>query len=326
MRVVCIGEVVVDWLAKDIGQPFNSQTQFIRDVGGNAANVAVGLSRLGVKTELIGKVGDDFHASFIKDFLGIQGVGLTNLVTDPKYPTTQCYINTLLDNSHTFVEWPKDHAARMLEAREVDESIFEGAWALCATGISMTYNPRRQAIEKATKLAEKHGLLISFDASLPPDSDGEAYAATEAQLKKAHILKFNEKELRYWSGHNGSFEEAATAVFEKFQPLAVCATASSRGSFLVTEDFTHCIDPFRVESVDELGAGDAYIAGFLAGIYSKLGKNSRLENLAALSVRDWFDIGCLANACGALVTTKYGACAGLPNLNEISTLVASLGA
>lgn len=336
MKVLSIGEVVVDWLARDIGRPLNDQTDFCRQVGGNAANVAIGLARLGLHSCLIGKVGQDFHAEYLKQTLRGEGVDLSALVEDKRYDTTQCYITTRADKSHSFIEWPRPHAAQMLDKDEIDEKHFDSSWALCATGISMTYEPRRGAIERACELAVKKNLIISFDGSMPADADDKAHLATEKVLAKAHILKFNEHELRFWSGNtNADVETAAKILFEKYQPKVLCATLSSRGAYLVTEKcFVH-IKAFPVQSVDEVGAGDAFIAGLITGIHNKLTdiynehsqesaiESIRPEKLKVLTSADWQMIGHMASACGALATTKIGAVASLPTREEAKSLISS---
>jgi fructokinase len=326
MKVLSIGEVVVDWLARDIGRPLNEQSDFCRQVGGNAANVAIGLARLGLQSCLIGKVGQDFHAEYLRMSLEKEGVDLSAVITDPRYGTTQCYITTRADSSHSFIEWPRPHAAQMLAADEVNPAHFDSSWAICATGISMTYEPRRGAIERAIDLAVKNNLIISFDGSMPSDADDKAKEATEKILAKAHILKFNEHELCFWSdNHTADIETAAKLLFARYRPQVLCATASSRGAFIVTEKCFLPIKAYSVKAVDEVGAGDAFVAGIIAGIHAKLAARESLTaaNLQSLNAEDWHMVGHMASACGALATTKLGAVASLPTEAEAKSLISS---
>jgi len=89
--IVALGELVVDWVCMEKGAgPFHTGG-FWRCLGGNAANVAVGVRRLGGETRLVAKVGDDIHEKYLRRCLTSEGVDLEHLIVDKRYPTAQCY-------------------------------------------------------------------------------------------------------------------------------------------------------------------------------------------------------------------------------------------
>jgi 5-dehydro-2-deoxygluconokinase len=99
IEAVVIGRVGVDLYPNQLRTPLREVRTYTRFVGGFAGNVATGLARLGVRTAIVSRVGDDGHGEFVRDFLASEGVDVRFLRTDPYWPTPP-----------TFCEvWPPDH-------------------------------------------------------------------------------------------------------------------------------------------------------------------------------------------------------------------------
>ncbi len=324
MSVATIGEVVVDWLSVKAGKSRLDATQFSRHLGGNAANVAIAFSRLGGAARLIGRIGVDFHGDFLKRILIREGVLLDFLIADDKHPTAQCYVFTDANGGHSFYNWPDPNAASDLKPRDVKAEALAGARFLHATGISMTAEPRRSAIEKAISLASQFGMIISFDAGFPTGEDEAAKVLAAGCLARAHIVKVNLQELMFWSDAESleSPKEMAQVLFERYRPTVLAATLAGNGCILVSDKGTAVCPGYEVYSVDEVGAGDAFMAGLMYAVDQRLGQASNPEKLAELSISDWQRIGAFANAVGARACERLGATEGLPVLDEVLALLA----
>lgn len=199
MTVITIGEVVVDWISTTIGADFTSAREFVRSLGGNASNVAIGLSRLGTKVKLIGKRGNDAHGRYLESILAREGVDLEHMFVDERFPTAQCYVFRYENEDYTFLNWPRPNASHRLFSEEIDETHLKNASFLHATGISLTVSPRREAVIKAMELAKESGVAISFDAGFPTGDDEEANRSARSALSLADLVKVNLAELKFWA-------------------------------------------------------------------------------------------------------------------------------
>lgn len=376
MSVVTIGEVVVDWISTEIGTDFTDARDFVRSLGGNASNVAIGLARLGVPVSLIGKRGDDPHGKYLDSVLKNEKVDLKDLVVDYGSPTAQCYVFRHEREEYSFFNWPRPNASHLLTEDEVKEESIAAAEFLHATGISLTIAPRRHAVIKAFGIAKRLGVPISFDAGFPTGEDREAREFALTALKTADIVKVNLSELEFWADAleqekrsekktvsaqgvtpnkplsaaiidplDKSSGRASAEVIQLGKKLSAFLNVESRGphlivtlgafgSLLITRDGMDVFAPaLPADSISELGAGDAFIAGMIAELLNftraKGGNNGANQTddrrpaafLPDLKEVDWLRVLTVANAVGALSTRSMTAWEGLPTQEELSLLV-----
>jgi sugar/nucleoside kinase (ribokinase family) len=322
MSVVTAGEVVVDWLSTRPGDDILDATTFYRSLGGNATNVAVGLSRLETPVRLVAKIGDDLHGEYLKRALQRESVDLSCLLIDPKSPTAQCYGVTLTDNEHRYYNWPRPHAAQLLSPEDIRPEMFDGSSFLHVTGISFTLEPRKSAIEKAIQLAGARSNIVSFDANFPTDVADEILRSVDAAFHKCAILKFNEHEVAYWAENTDTtIEQMGKELFERYRPSALFVTLGPEGSIAVTNQGV-CICPaYEVDCVSGIGAGDGFVAGLLHSLDNMLGPTGRRDELEKLSLSQWKEATMFANAVGALATTMTGAAEALPTKSQVAALM-----
>ncbi len=316
MPVVAIGELLVDWLSTEPGGDVFNASQFHRALGGNSANVAIGLHKLGTPVRLIAKTGNDFHAEFLQRKLSNIGMSGDYIVSDPQYPTAQCYMTTSADGEHEYRNWPRPHAADMLCPAEVPDSAFDGARFLHATGISFMAEPRRDAVQRALDIARERNIIVSFDGLFPTGRAAEAHELVESALYQTQLLKLNEHELKFWAGDPTPHTVLAAAqrVFERYNPIALFITQAERGSFVMTNKGVAECAAIPVQCVCGVGAGDAYIAGVLHILYQDFFD----RDLLTLSVDDWHRVGMVGNLTGALATRFIDAHSGIPTGAELT--------
>lgn len=303
-----------------------SATDFYRYAGGNTANVAIGLARLGVDVKLIAKIGVDFHGQYLKELLAAEGVDVSYLVEDARYHTAQCYMTVADDGSPVYRNWPKPHAADMLGPEDVNEAAFADARFLHSTGISLVTAPRRQAVMHGIELCKSKNIVVSFDACFPTGQGGDARDAALTLMAQCHLLKMNLAELSFWSGMaadtdmNLMVEEVGNFA----SPVALVVTLGAEGAMLYTPAGKIYCPPRKVSTVCDVGAGDAFMAGMIYALASKLPvKETCLAGLKKLSAEEWAFAGNTGSVCGALSTLAIGATETFPRLKELQGMLSA---
>ncbi|CAN5619133.1 carbohydrate kinase [soil metagenome] len=331
--VITIGELVVDWIAIEKSADWGEPDTFLRSAGGNAANVAHALSRLGIKARLVAKVGDDLHANYLFRGLAHAGIETTFVSRTSAFATAQCYVLTDQSDENLFFNWPKPNACHQLTVDDLGDELFEGAIALHATGISLTVEPRSTAVIEAMRRARQANLLVSFDAAFPTGEGENAKRQALEAMSLAHIIKVNLAELLYWLGDVVAtndllqLNEYAQLLRKRTGAQVILLTLGATGS-IIAADENHFADPITVDTLAGVGAGDAYVAFVLAFIVRQLAelrdrKKAELDWPQTLTsdLFNWSVIARSANAAGALATRTVSASVGLPTLAEIEQIL-----
>lgn len=341
MVAVTIGEVIVDWIGTKRGATFIDATDFFRAQGGNAANVAATLSRLGTDSRLIGKVGDDLHGKFLLDRLAAHGVDLRGMIVDKNHETAQCYCLFDERDEWEYHNWPRMHAAHLLAPEEISADVFEDAHVLHATGISLIIEPRRSAVFKALDLARERGCFVSFDGGFPTAAKESARKSAFKAMTLADSIKVNLPELMYWThAHQDVYTLVAERHIEEWMPkilelgvgLAetckvniVMVTVGAKGSLTIFRadkkqpyEHVYC-PPFDSHDyyVSTLGAGDAYIGGALHSIASMPGTGPSAERVRRFTADNWLEVTRVASAVATLSLRSIGATEKLPSQAEL---------
>ncbi len=322
MSILAIGEVVIDWLSENPGESLYTASTFQRSLGGNATNFAIGVSRLGHKVKLIGKIGNDFHGQYLSNILKAENIDTNYLFIDNNYPTAQCYITIDKSGEPAYHNWPKPHAADRLAVSDIEDHLFSNIDIMHATGISLMRDPRKAAIEKAIDLCLAKNIVVSFDACFPTHAEELAKQSVENILYKAHILKFNYHELLFWSqgSKTDSIAQLTSSLFAKYKPIAIIITLSSEGSYVMNSQNAIMCKPYSIESNYPVGAGDAFMAGLMHGLKNTLPEIST-NSLMQLDIKYWQKACLTGNITGALVTRDKSAYTSFPSLNELTHLI-----
>jgi fructokinase len=329
VAILCLGEIVVDWLSFEPGESFHTATRWYRALGGNSANVAIGLGRLGLPVRLLGKIGNDQPGEFLRYTLENEHVDCSYLIVDPEAPTAQCYMVTTADGEHQYYNWPQPHAADLLRSDEIPvEELFEDTRIVHTTSISLLSEPRRSAVIHVLRTAADAGAIISFDGGFSKKEP--VRKCTEEIIRLSHLVKMNEPELLAWAhvlglrsgpgspqSDDGITEVLARKMFDEIQPKALLVTMSSRGSLVVTKNHTTKCSPHKVVAQSEVGAGDAYVAGAIYMLTDRLSVQDA-SHLDRLSEEDWSLVGTGGNIAGALAATHLSAYGGMPTIAEFS--------
>jgi len=246
IEAAVIGRVGIDLYPNQLRTPLREVRTYTRFVGGFAGNVATGLARLGVRTAIVSRVGDDGHGEFVRDFLSSEGVDVRFLRVDPYWPTPP-----------TFCEvWPPDHFPLTFYRRpscpdwqlsldDFDHEEVAGAPLLYATGTGLAQSPSRETTLAALRA---HGGTTIFDLDWRPslwDAPGEYPLLAEQAAAVADVVIGNEEEV--------------TAAGLTDVPVIVLKRGE-RGATVVEHGEETDVPGRPVEVVNGLGAGDAFAA------------------------------------------------------------------
>jgi fructokinase len=318
--VLCLGEILVDWVCTEPGHDLERAAVFTKAAGGAPANVAVGLARLGTSAAFLGRVSADSFGLWLKSILDQEGVDTTGTVVDPDCQTRMAYVVTTADGDRHLAEFSRIAVADSRFApSDLREAQFAAARALHFGSVSLCSSPSAEATLAAVELAGEHGLLVSYDPNVRPVLWASSQVCRNtilSTLKLADLLKINLDELEFLTGSR-DFSAAASLV-EEHQLSLVVITLDCRGACFVTKQARKIVAGFQIPFVEATGAGDGFAAGLLSGLIKEIGlATDKKQALAELSIERIERIVRQANAIGALACTRTGAIPALPTGEEV---------
>jgi 2-dehydro-3-deoxygluconokinase len=295
MDAVCIGETMAVLVPEQPG-PLEESEVFRRGVGGAESNVACGLAALGVPTAWISRLGADGFGRLVTTQLAQRGVNISAVAIDPQRPTGLYVKEIAHDRSSKLHYYRSDSAASVLSPDSLDApeaaTLLDEARLVHLTGVTAALG-YRAGHEGGRRLVEsvldrrRPGQLVSFDLNWRPrlwdGIDSGRPAAILAELaNRADVVLLGTDE--------------AELVFGTDDPERL-RTLLPGPRVLVVKDSGHRVTAFddegvvtepalAVEVVEPIGAGDAFAAGYLAGLLRGYDQRRRLRlgHICAASV------------------------------------------
>lgn len=306
--VVTLGETMALLHNQDPG-PFAHTASLQLGIGGAESNVAVALARLGTHASWIGRVGQDSLGERVLRDLRAEGLDL-HAVIDPDAPTGLMLKERRTAETARVWYYRAGSAGSRLSPEDVPASLVADAALLHITGITPALSTTANAaVAEAIRLARTAGAPVSFDvnhrATLWRGRDpGAAYRRL---ARESSIVFAGEDEARLLAPDAIGVRELALAIAE-LGPSQVIIKLGAAGCFAIIdgEDYTLPAVPVRV--VDTVGAGDAFVAGYLAELVDGRDATTRLRT---------------AVTTGAFACTTTGDWEGLPHRADFSLLTAS---
>lgn len=305
--IVCLGIMVADIVGKPIDALPRKGTLELIDrielhIGGNAANTATSLAKLGMSVALIGKVGDDAFGAYLRGAFAAQGVDVCGLATDKVAPTAATIVTVHSDAERSFLHVPGANAT--FTADDVDWAVAEGSKILHIAGPQLMTAFEGEGMAAVAAEGQRRGLLTTLDTVMNPRSLG--WAGIESTLP-------------YLDWAIPSLEEAAQLTGER-DPIAqvkklkahgaknVAIKLGAEGCYISPADApAFSVPAIPVNAIDSLGAGDAWSAGFVTGLLQEW----PLEKTARF-----------ANAVGACCVQHLGATTGVLHMKDTLSLIA----
>lgn len=325
--LVCLGELLVDFVPTVQGKRLRQVTFFEKTAGGAPANVAAGFSRLGGRSAFVGKVGEDEFGCFLGETLAEAGVDTSHLLRTRECLTGLAFVSLRADGERDFMFYRQPAADMLLRPEEVPWGVLDAAQVFHYGSVSLISSPAREATLTAAEYAARRHKLVSYDPNLRPSlwpSLDDARDGIRAGLPYAVLLKVCEEELAFVAGDVSAPASAARlfAEYPRLRLIAVtrggsgCELHVRRGSASARIP----VPGFAVRAVDGTGAGDGFTAGLLRVLQRELGgdRGATAEALDWDASDDfWYAAGRFANAVGALVVTKRGGIPAMPVLAEV---------
>ena len=251
--------------------------------GGSAANTAMMLSQLGVSVAFVGAVGRDVFGNIVAGSLSDAGVDISKLIQLDDAYTTVVIAVVYLDGTHTMKAWPLDGGADlMLESSHSDIGVFNNPIWVHSTGLSIVKGPTRETVLRTMNYARNQGVPVSFDLNMT-GSLGHINGMLEKQYEHNLRAAIELSDCVFGSASDeiallyphenvsqavrGIAGKTRTAISRRGELAAICAS----GSELIESK------PFQVDTVDTIGAGDAFNAGFIAAQLEDLSIEKSLQ-------------------------------------------------
>ncbi|CAM5443525.1 5-dehydro-2-deoxygluconokinase OS=Streptomyces gougerotii OX=53448 GN=GCM10010227_34850 PE=3 SV=1 [Streptomyces diastaticus subsp. diastaticus] len=308
--LIALGRLGVDLYPLRTGVPLAEVDTFGKFLGGSPANVAVAAARLGRRTALVSRTGDDPFGDYLRAELERFGVDARWVAPVPDLPTplTFCEIFPPDDFPLHFYRRPQAPDLR-ITADSLDLDAIGAARVLWTTGTGLSAEPSRAATLAALAHRRRtaHTVLdLDWRPMLWDEAERPRARAHYADaLALATVAVGNLAECEQATGHRAP-DAAADALLAAGVTLAVVKQGPD-GVLAAHRDGTRVtVPPVPVEVVNGLGAGDAFGGALCHGLLDGL----PLE----WTVR-------YANAAGALVAGRLACSSAMPRADEIDALL-----
>ncbi|WP_345752127.1 sugar kinase [Microbacterium rhizophilus] len=249
--------------------------------GGAESNVAIAAARLGADATWIGRIGDDaFGRRIVR---GIRGEGVDVVATiDPEAPTALMVKDRPSLGRTRVVYYRAGNAGSRIGVEDVPQDVVASARIFHFTGIALALSgPSAETVLAAARAARAGGALVSFDLNhrsklWSAEAAGRAFREAFAL---ADIVFAGDDEAALAVGE-GSPAELAERI-AAYGPREVIIKLGEHGAYALEGDRTHEQPSFRVDVADTVGAGDAFVGGYLAERLAGLDLPERMRTAAA---------------------------------------------
>lgn len=305
--VVCAGVIVADHVSTPIDRmPASGELVMADDLvlslGGCASNAAIVLAKLGVGSTVLGRVGDDVFGRFARETLEAHGVDVRGLAVDPKWPTSQSLIVNVKGDDRRFIH--TFGANRGLSVADLDAALENPPRVLYVGGFLILPGIDPEQLAERFASLQKQGTITVLDVATPGPAD--YLRSLRPVLPVTDVFLPNHDEATLILGETDPVRQAE--AFRALGARRVVITIGERGSVSISETLRVRLGAFPVQYVDGTGGGDAFDAGYIAGL---------------IDGRD--ELGCLklASAIGASCVRAVGTTAGVFHREEAETFLAA---
>ena len=305
MDVLCLGIFVADVLAKPIEKmPERGKLELFDEMelhtGGCANNTAIGLARLGISSGAMGKVGVDGFGDFVLHNLRENGVDTRGMVQASHANTSFTFVMIAPDGERSFLHYIGANAT--LREEDINLNLVKECKILHVAGSFLMPGFDGIPTAKVLQKAKEFGVTTALDTAW--DSKGNWLKLLEPCLNYVDIFLPSIEEAKMLTNFTEPHDIAN--FFLDYGINTVGLKMGLEGSYIRTQNEEFHVPAYRVETVDSTGAGDAFVAGFLAGTI--IGWD--IERTAKL-----------ANATGAACVTAIGCTAGIKSLEETMRII-----
>ncbi|MDA0994701.1 MAG: 5-dehydro-2-deoxygluconokinase [Proteobacteria bacterium] len=321
LDVICLGRAAVDLYGDQVGGRLEDMQSFSKYLGGSSGNLAAGLARLGTKSSMLTRVGNEQMGRFVREALAAEGVDVSHVATDPTRLTALVILGIADRNSFPHIFYRENCADLGIEISDFDEEYIGSSRALAITGTHLSTEQSYAVVRAAISYAKNQDTKIILDIDYRPVLWGltaagggeeryiESTSVTgkyQSLLGDLDMLVGTEEEINIAGGCTDTLTSlrairdisSATIVLKR-GPLG-CSIYE--GAIPDDLDGGITVNGVQVEVLNTLGAGDAFLSGFLS---------------AWINGASWQDCAASGNACGALVVSRHGCTPAMPTRIEL---------
>ena len=320
--VIGVGRAAVDLYGEQVGGRLEDMLSFAKYLGGSPANTSVGCARLGLKAAMLTRVGDEHNGRFVRETLAAEGVDVSHVVTDPRRLTALAILG--IRDRETFpLLFYRDNCADMaVSPEDFDRAFIASAGALLVSGTHLSTRSTYDTCRIAMRYAREAGTRVVLDIDYRPVLWGltglglgeqrfiasdRVSAHLQAVVGECDLIVGTEEEIHIAGGATDTI--AALRALRRLTAATLVVKRGPMGCTVFPDAIPDSVDDgivgpgFPVEVFNVLGAGDAFMAGFLRGWL-------RGEPPAVSAA--------YANACGALVVSRHGCAPAIPSWEELA--------
>ena len=326
LDVITIGRSSVDLYGQQIGGRLEDMASFSKAVGGCPANIAIGTARLGLRSGLITRVGNEHFGRFIREQMVREGVAIDGIRTDDARLTALAILGVRDDRQFPLLFYRTDCADAALDESDIDEAFLTRARSVVVTGTHFARENSADAQAKAIGIMRAHGGRVVLDIDYRPNLWGlaghgageERYVRSDAVTARfATILPLcdlvvgTEEELHVAGGAEHTLD--AIRNIRALTKATIVCKRGPMGCVVFDRAIPDRLDDgvsgpgFPVEVYNTLGAGDAFMSGFLRGWLM----DEPIERACML-----------ANACGAFAVSRLLCSPEIPTFAELEHFLA----
>ncbi|MCK0769814.1 bifunctional 5-dehydro-2-deoxygluconokinase/5-dehydro-2-deoxyphosphogluconate aldolase [Chromohalobacter canadensis] len=321
LDLICLGRVAVDLYSEQIGSRLEDVSSFAKYLGGSSGNMAYGTARLGLKSAMLSRVGNEQMGNFVREELERAGVDTSALQTDPERHTGLVLLALKDRDSFPLLFYRRDCADMAIDAEAIDPDFIARAQALAITGTHLSTDTTQKACRKALDAAARHGVKRVLDIDYRPvlwgltnPGDGETRFIADDQVTQHlrhwlgdfDLIVGTEEEFHIAGGSVDTLESLRNV--RKISDATLVCKLGALGCVVFEGEIPERIEDgilvegVKVEVLNVLGAGDAFMSGLLRGW---------------LKGESWETSATYANACGALVVSRHGCAPAMPTEEEL---------
>ena len=304
-----IGRVGMDMCPEPAGAAIEDATTMMVAMGGSSANIAAGLVKFGMKATLVTRVSDDAVGRYCVNQLGQYGVDATHVKpVAGEFRNSLALYETRVED-HNSVIYRNGAADFQMSVEDVEAVDYSQYGALITAGTVFAAEPSRTAAFRAFELAKAAGIPVIFDVDYRPYSWPSPQVAEEVLSKAgdmSDIIVANDEEFGFMAGGIEKGLAKAESLAKSTASIVVYKMGHL-GAITFANGTQTQSGIFKVEALKPTGAGDSFMAGFIASLADG---------------RDMDEAVLRGSACAAIVVAKPGCAPAMPDSAALEAFLA----
>ncbi len=312
MKILCIGEALIDMICTDTGTSLSKGEHFLKKPGGAPTNVAAAIAALGGDVLLSAKVGADPFGQQLIDTMKDFGVSTLWMVQDKNYFTTFAFVSLMKDGERDFV-FNRGADGQLNEADLEGIDLDKCSIIHFGSATAFLPGPLQHAYKSLLQKAIDKKIFISFDPNyrqLLWKNDTESFIHQSWYfMEHCNFFKVSDEEAMLITG-SSSVNDAAKILSEKTN-ATFTITLGKEGTLLMHHQEKIIVESIAVTSIDSTGAGDAFVGAIL---YQLSNYSSQMIN--SMDIEAWKNIIKNGNKAGARTCQYMGAMEAFKHLSS----------